>query len=663
MNELRLPAWHHRFSLERPALDGLSGLLAKLATVPRHLARWVNTDSWTLQQRVRMLFWLLAVAGALLAVPEMDAGRRGLGVAAVAVQVAWWSWRLHRGWFPVWGLPAEAALLLAADFALSMPARPTLLVYGGLCFRSLFGTPLAVTGVVAAYLVAHLGQPWLRGTVPGLGDGLLTAAGFVLCAFIIENLGRRVVQRDEGQLRERVLTYAASQLANAADLGDVYQSCLLAVRALGARHGWPRVSLLAGGAEMLELVAASDRPLAGAIGDSRSAEDWPQPIAEAARALTAACRTDASGLTGPCSYAHPLARRGRLRGVVVVETENPLSVAARDGLCLVGSEVVLALARIDLVAELRHQEAQFRALVQNSSDLIVLVDAHGAVRYVSPAVTRILGWRPAEIVGRPLAAALDDAQSGVADRQWAEGLVARSPAPATAELSRHVCRVRSRGGGWRHVEVVVNDLRADPEVAGIVLNARDVTQRVLLEDQLRRRAHHDPLTDLANRSLFAERLDAALARSADTGGSVAVLMVDLDDFKSLNDSRGHAAGDRLLQAVAGRLRGCLRAGDLAARFGGDEFVALLEEADEGTAATLAARVLGALAMPIEIEGSRVRVQASVGVAATVDGADDASELLSRADAAMYEAKRSGKGHFRIKGAARASRSVLEGRFG
>jgi PAS domain S-box-containing protein len=225
---------------------------------------------------------------------------------------------------------------------------------------------------------------------------------------------------------------------------------------------------------------------------------------------------------------------------------------------------------------LRASEERFRSLVQNSSDVISIVDADGGVRYHSESVRRVLGYDPAELVdGDPLSLVHPDDRERVA-RFVAEA--ALRPGVTAAET----WRVRHRDGTWLHTETVAANLLEDPNVRGLVLNTRDVSDRKELEAQLVHQAFHDGLTGLANRTLFAERVEHTLARSG--RDDLAVLFIDLDDFKHVNDSLGHAAGDQLLVAAARRLQGCLRPTDTAARLGGDEFAVLLERVTDADAA-------------------------------------------------------------------------------
>ena len=249
---------------------------------------------------------------------------------------------------------------------------------------------------------------------------------------------------------------------------------------------------------------------------------------------------------------------------------------------------------------LRASEERFRSLVQNSSDVISIVDADGGVRYHSESVRRVLGYDPAELVdGDPLTLVHPDDRERVA-RFVAEA--ALRPGVTAAET----WRVRHRDGTWLHSETVAANLLEDPNVRGLVLNTRDVSDRKELEAQLVHQAFHDGLTGLANRTLFTERVEHALARSAQ--GDLAVLFIDLDDFKHVNDSLGHAAGDQLLVAAARRLQGCLRPTDVAARLGGDEFAVLLERVtDAEAAATVAGRVLDTLHQPFGLNGRMLKI--------------------------------------------------------
>jgi diguanylate cyclase (GGDEF)-like protein len=183
----------------------------------------------------------------------------------------------------------------------------------------------------------------------------------------------------------------------------------------------------------------------------------------------------------------------------------------------------------------------------------------------------------------------------------------------------------------------------DPSVQGLVFNTRDVSERKELEEQLTHQAFHDPLTDLANRSLFRDRVEHALALRRSLDEPISVLFIDVDDFKTVNDSLGHSAGDELLLQVADRIRSCLREGDTAARLGGDEFAILLEDGSDPPA--VADRLIEAFKAPFRIQDKDLTTTISIGISGSAQKSESADEILRNADAAMYAAKGRGKGFY------------------
>src|SRR3954447_2483744 len=275
------------------------------------------------------------------------------------------------------------------------------------------------------------------------------------------------------------------------------------------------------------------------------------------------------------------------------------------------------------------------ALVQNASDLILIVTPEGAIRDATGAVREVLGGEAAQWAGRPLVELVHPH-----DCVLLNGLMTGALAGSPGSTERIGWRMRHADGHWVDVEVVATNLTHEEHVEGLPLSCRDISARKVFEEQLRHRAFHDPLTQLPNRALLLDRIDHALARERRT---IALLFVDLDDFKVVNDTLGHAAGDALLTAVAARLRGCLRSADTAARLGGDEFALLLEEVvDPSEGERVAARVLDTMRRPFSLHGEPVHVNVSVGLVVAGAGSMSVDELLRRADFAMYAAKRNGK---------------------
>lgn len=276
------------------------------------------------------------------------------------------------------------------------------------------------------------------------------------------------------------------------------------------------------------------------------------------------------------------------------------------------------------------------AIVEASPDLVLVVKADGTISYCSPAAATMLGRVAERLAGQP-AAALVHSEDQVKLAELVHRLTSGDRAGEAAEI-----RMSHVLGRWVDVEVTAMDLREHPDVGGIVLHASDVRARREQDEQLRHLALHDALTGLANRALFRNYVEHALAHLRRIPVRHAVLLFDLDRFKTINDSLGHAAGDELLTHVAERLRSRLRPGDIGARLGGDEFAVLLENTSERDAVEVAQRVLDALHIPFAIQGRDIAITASVGIAFS-ELAEDAEALLRNADAAMYKAKASGKG--------------------
>ncbi len=292
-------------------------------------------------------------------------------------------------------------------------------------------------------------------------------------------------------------------------------------------------------------------------------------------------------------------------------------------------------------AAVAESEDRFRSLVQHASDVIVVVDPGGVVTFASPSAEQVLGRSSTDLIDTKL---VDIVAPG--DFAAFAAFLDHAPMPRAQPQTTEV-RLVHGSGELRHAEVVVIDLQHEPGVQGTLVTIRDVTERAQFEAELKHLASHDSLTGLANRALFSDRVSHALARIARHGQLVGVVFVDLDDFKTVNDSLGHLAGDELLMTVANRLRSSLRTADTAARLGGDEFAILLEDIESAEdAIPIVERISWALQQPVIIDGRPVQLGATMGVAIG-RAASSTEELLRNADTAMFNAKVAGKGGFEI----------------
>ena len=276
----------------------------------------------------------------------------------------------------------------------------------------------------------------------------------------------------------------------------------------------------------------------------------------------------------------------------------------------------------------RHgSEAGIARLFEMTSDLLATISLEGRFTLLNPAWEQLLGWTRGELQSQPVSEFVhpDDAEQLLGPMRAGHG--------HPAEVENFTTRFRHRDGSWHWL---LWSARRDGEVWYAA--AKDVTDRMWLE----RQAMHDPLTKLPNRMLLMDRARQAITRLHRSQGVLAMLFIDLDKFKAVNDNLGHDVGDRLLVSVAERLAELMRDSDTIARLGGDEFVILAEEMEsEGEAMALAGRVLEALERPFSLGSRDVAMLASVGVAVSNDPACDPEAMLREADLAMYKAKGAG----------------------
>ncbi len=576
-----------------------------------------------------------------------------VGVGAVAT--APWAWILEQRWgmWCLYGWSVMDIVLVTSVVAMTGFERselfllyiPIVVFYAASYpVRSQFVLSIVALGAYVAVL---------RAGPPVAVDVLFfrfvaTAAVFSMASFLAREMGEQARQharaRADAERRAAQLAVVASAARElqSRSTAEVLQAVADAVLALGFDAGG--IAVQAPGEAAFTVVQARGAmppgdswwPAGGARPSARGGvtvrvDGGPPPVAGAA----------AAGAEVPlaCRIAVPVRAAGGQPAVLLAGSARGerLGEADREALDLLASRAARALEHAAHADELERSERRLRSLVQNASDLITVIDAAGIITYQSDSARHVLGRAPSTLLGRPLDALVhpDDFAP------LAEVLRLRGPAaPGTMEV-----RLRDATGAWRRIDARLTDLRDDPAVGGVVLNGRDVTERHRLVEQLGHQARHDELTQLPNRAQLHDRLADALARAAaaSTGALVAVLFVDLDDFKALNDLFGHPIGDTLLVEIGRRFRRVLPPDVALARFGGDEFTAVVEGVPSAVAAEqLAARLLAALEPPLCAGEAEVHVGASIGIAIGRGGAQDADELLRRADIAMYAAKGAGK---------------------
>jgi diguanylate cyclase (GGDEF)-like protein/PAS domain S-box-containing protein len=470
-----------------------------------------------------------------------------------------------------------------------------------------------------------------------------SAVLFLLVVLRVAGLAR---QEERAASREATLREAGLALVEAVGRSSVNEASVAsAVSVLGAEA---KVRLVLWNDQQARVVASNG---AGTWTLSPEAADWlraelsrPERVAtdEPPEPISASLGLGASEPALVVGLSSPEQEHGAL----VAQTPESTPRDVTDALGSLASQVSLALEAASLADDLHRQrnEARFRSLVAHSSDLITVLDADGLITYQSPSIERLLGHPPEGVEGSSFFEFVTENDRPRLERIL-EGRATRGGEAHTFE-----CSLRHADGRWIEFEVQHTHLLEDEHVRGIVLNSRDVSERKAFEEQLSHQAFHDPVTGLANRALFADRVAHALRATVRKGALVAVMFIDLDDFKTVNDSLGHQAGDAVLVEVARRLERAIRPADTVARFGGDEFAVLLdgvENSDE--AAMIADRLLLELQVPTEIDRQQVYPRASIGICMSDEDllTQDAEELLRNADVAMYMAKRGTKGGYQL----------------
>jgi diguanylate cyclase (GGDEF)-like protein/PAS domain S-box-containing protein len=291
---------------------------------------------------------------------------------------------------------------------------------------------------------------------------------------------------------------------------------------------------------------------------------------------------------------------------------------------------------------LRASDNRFRALIRSVSDVICILTVEGRISYASPAAEAAWDVPMEKLLSQNVTDRIHPD-----DREIIQEFLSALLEQPNATLTQTV-RLRYGKDNWRVFDVILTNLLNEPAVGGIVATCHDITERKIHEQELRDLAFRDPLTGLSNRSHFRDLLHDALIRATVQDQSVAVIFLDLDNFKSVNDTMGHAWGDHLLRRVADRLQACLRKVDSAARLGGDEFTILVDGVTEiEQVMPIAHRLINSLKPPVRLKDGDFHVSGSFGIALSIPNQDTVDGLLHKADVAMYAAKGQGKNSYAI----------------
>jgi diguanylate cyclase (GGDEF)-like protein/PAS domain S-box-containing protein len=352
------------------------------------------------------------------------------------------------------------------------------------------------------------------------------------------------------------------------------------------------------------------------------------------------------GTDSPCWLGVPLKTPNGIIGVLVVQDyENPDTYTYRDVelLTSVADQISIAIERKSAEVALKRSQERFELVAKATSDAVWDWNLSTNEIWWNEGFQKLFGYQPDEV--------------GTGLESWIMRLHPEDSDRVVHDIHRHIesgesnwtdeYRFRKADGSYSFVidrgYVVYDDEKKPVRMLGSIM---DVSDRKSLEDQLTHQALHDPLTKIANRALFKDRVDHALTKLVRSSCSLAVLFLDLDNFKGINDSLGHATGDKLLVAAAERLQNCLRSSDTAARLGGDEFAILVESmfrTDE--AVMIAERILSVFNEPFIIDGKAIYVGTSIGIAVSSPDTPTSEEMLRNADLAMYKAKAEGKGNY------------------
>lgn len=335
----------------------------------------------------------------------------------------------------------------------------------------------------------------------------------------------------------------------------------------------------------------------------------------------------------PTAAATPSGAEDTLLGVAVGVTTLVIL-----GIALISSMVDRRFAL--QASYLEASERRYESLFEQNPDAVFVLDSEGNFTSVNRSAAEMTGYSNEEVLNATRGDFILPEDREKTRRHFEEAI--------GGEPQNFEAAIKTKDGRPLDLNITYMPIVVEEEIRGVYGIGKDITERKALERELERRATSDDLTGLSNRNLFTERLKRALARTSRHGSSLAVLFLDLDNFKYVNDSLGHEVGDKLLCKVADRVQNSLRDTDTAARIGGDEFAALLENVeDESGAVRVAQRISDRLETPFHINGRELRMTFSIGIALGVSGKEDPGDLLRNADTAMYRAKENGKNRYEV----------------
>ena len=509
-------------------------------------------------------------------------------------------------------------------------------------------TRARIVGIALAALIAPVIE-LLKASAGAGSDAIVTAgAAIVLFGLVVVRMIGLARAQEATVKRERTMREAADSLVTATSRGEI-------VRA--AQHAATMLTSVEARAHVFQVEYLDGVRCLVAYGSSQHAPELVIDVAALSedaidrlvrrRPLEIANAREMLGPEAPATPAFmvPFLMQGKLEGAVAILNATTATVPIRHSVEALAAQVGLALESAALTETVLRSEteARFSVLVQHSSDVIFVVDPDTTIRYVSPSVESLLDYPPSDVVGRRL---ID--YMAPEDQAFLLAVMVDRPPDGLQASEGLEFRVRHTDGRWLNTESLVTNLLENPAVAGFVVNLRDTTERKRFERELAYQAFHDPVTNLANRELLYDRVKHALATRRELGRTLAILFLDLDNFKAVNDTSGHSVGDELLRTIASRLSGALRDGDTVARLGGDEFAILLEDVrqDSHLSHTVEA-LLEVIRKPTSVAHREVSIRCSIGIAmASETGAVTVEELLRNADVAMYEAKHCGGDTYR-----------------